>query len=74
MNTWAGQWTHQAWDRPRPYVASIEDPFDSLENPGRSITRISAEIVAQELNSASKALMTLRDEKGVLPDQSYPYD
>lgn len=71
MDTWAGQWTHQTWDKPRPYVASIEDPFDSLENPGRSITHVTAYILAQEFNAASQELLTLRNDKGVISD---PYD
>jgi len=62
-STWAGKWFDRSWPGMRPgfYVASIEDPFDSTDNPGRSVDRYSAIKILAAFKAATEALNNAND-------------
>ena len=52
----------------RPYEAArntvcIEDPFDALDNPGRSLALTTVDFVADEFLDAAQYIKALRDEQ-----------
>ena len=63
LNTWAGCVQYRPYAAVRNVVC-IEDPFDAMDNPGRSLALSTVDFVADQFLDAVQVVRTLRDKQG----------